>query len=172
LFRSIKERRIFNIRPLAGSDCDEILRINGANRPSVAALDRAELARLLALGVSGHVVVAEDGAIAGYMLVFARGSEYDGEEYRYFSTQLREDFLYVDQVAIDSARQRSGAGRRCYEALTDEAKARGIALLCCEVNTVPPNPASLEFHQRLGFTVIGNGDTLDGRRVAFLSKKI
>jgi len=138
----------------------------------VAPLDQSELARLLALGGLARVVVDQDGAIAGYMLVFARGSAYDGEEFRYFSARLREDFLYVDQVAIDDGRQRSGAGRRCYEALTDEARARGIALLCCEVNTVPPNPASLEFHQRLGFTPIGNGDTLDGRRVAFLVKKI
>ena len=138
----------------------------------MAPLDPAELARLLALGGSARVVVAEDGAIAGYMLVFARGSAYEGEEFRYFSTRLREDFLYVDQVAIDGGRQRSGAGRRCYEALTEEARARGIALLCCEVNMFPPNPASLEFHQRLGFTLIGNGDTLDGRRVAFLLKKI
>ena len=126
----------------------------------------------MALGCSARVVVAEGGAIAGYMLVFARGSAYDGEEFRYFSTRLREDFLYVDQVAIDRGQQRLGAGRRCYEALSDEARARGVALLCCEVNTVPANPASLEFHQRLGFTLIGNGDTLDGRRVAFLVKKI
>ena len=138
----------------------------------MAPLDRAELARLLAFGGSVRVVAAEEGAVAGYMLVFARGSAYDGEEFRHFSTQLREDFLYVDQLAIDGGQQRSGAGRRCYEALADEARARGIALLCCEVNTDPPNSASLEFHQRLGFTLIGNGDTLDGRRVAFLVKKI
>jgi uncharacterized protein len=126
----------------------------------------------LALGGSGRVAVAEDGAIVGYLLVFARGSAYDGEEFRYFSSQLRQDFLYVDQIAVDGCRQRSGAGRRCYEALIDEARSRGIALLCCEVNTAPPNPASLKFHLRLGFTVIGNGDTLDGRRVAFLVKNI
>ncbi len=149
-----------------------MLRINAASRPAVAALDRAELARLIAAGASAQVAISEAGELIGYLLVFARGAPYDGEEFRYFSAQLRGEFLYVDQLAVEAGWQRSGAGRACYQALIAEARSRGIAQLCCEVNTNPPNPGSLKFHQRLGFTAIGNGDTLDGRSVVYLVKQI
>ena len=85
---------------------------------------------------------------------------------------MPQPFLYVDQVAVDSERSRSGIGSRLYAALPELATKRQIEWLCCEVNTSPPNPASLAFHRRLGFIEMGNGDTLDGRRVRYLVKKV
>ncbi len=160
------------IRPLADADCAGILSINAGNRPAVAALDRAELERLRGLSDMHLVAVAGDGALIAYMLVFADRCAYDGEEFQYFRAHLSPPFLYVDQVAVDPRRTRSGVGTRLYGELLELAAARRIGALCCEVNTSPPNPASLEFHRRLGFTAIGNGDTLDRRRVTFLVRNV
>jgi uncharacterized protein len=113
-----------------------------------------------------------DAPVVGYMLVFAHYCAYDGEEFRYFVGHIREPFLYVDQVAIDPRHRRAGIGGKLYAALREHARARQVGTLCCEVNTAPPNPASLEFHTRLGFTAVGDGDTLDGRRVAYLIKSV
>jgi hypothetical protein len=159
------------IRPLAEADRAGILKINAGNGPAVAALDRAELDRLLALSDTHRVAAAGDGAVVAYMLVFAHRCAYDGEEFQYFLAHLGEPFLYVDQVAVDPGRKRSGIGRQLYQALIELARTRQIGALCCEVNTIPSNPASLEFHRQLGFTAVGNGDTLDGRRVTFLVRK-
>jgi predicted GNAT superfamily acetyltransferase len=113
-----------------------------------------------------------DAAVVGYMLVFAHHCAYDGEEFRFFVGHIREPFLYVDQLAIDPQHRRAGIGGQLYAALREHAIARQVARLCCEVNTAPPNPASLAFHVRQGFTAVGDGDTLDGRRVAYLIRSV
>jgi uncharacterized protein len=169
--RHLHALKIVTVRPLASADSSAILRINASHWPAVASLDHAELDRLLALSDAHRVAVAGD-AVVGYMLVFARHSAYDGEEFQHFRAQLPDPFLYVDQVAVEPAHRRMGIGRRLYQALLELAGQQPIAWLCCEVNLRPPNPASLDFHRRLGFTVMGNGDTLDGRRVAFLARKL
>jgi predicted GNAT superfamily acetyltransferase len=163
---------VASIRPILSADRAGILRINAGSRPAVAALDLSELDRLLAIGDTHSVALSEDGHIIAYMLAFTYRCVYDGEEFQFFLSRLHEPFLYVDQLAIDPGLKRSGVGSRLYEALAQRARAKGIEWLCCEVNTIPPNPASLDFHRRLGFTTMGNGDTLDGRRVEFLVKKL
>jgi predicted GNAT superfamily acetyltransferase len=160
------------LRPLADADCAGVLRINAGNRPAVAALDRAEFERLRGLSNAHLAAVAGERVLVAYMLVFENRCAYDGEEFQYFRAHLGAPFLYVDQVAVDPRHTRSGVGTQLYGALFELARARGIGALCCEVNTAPPNPASLEFHRRLGFAAIGNGDTLDGRRVTFLLRKV
>jgi predicted GNAT superfamily acetyltransferase len=161
-----------SVRPLSNSDYADVLRINAGSRPAVAALDRIEFGRLLALGGTYLVAVAGDGAVLAYMLVFARHCDYDGEEFQYFLARLKEPFLYVDQVAVEPGHHRSGIGSQLYQALLALARTGQIEWLCCEVNTSPPNPASLDFHRRLGFTAMGNGDTLDGRQVSYLVRKV
>ena len=146
--------------------------INAGARPAVAPLDAAELDRLRGLSSQHLVAVTDAGVVVGYLLAFDDRCAYDGEEFQYFLAQLRRPFFYTDQIAVEPARRGSGLGRQLYEALIARARAQQVEMLCCEVNTVPPNPASLDFHRWLGFTVIGNGDTLDGRRVAFLVRKL
>jgi uncharacterized protein len=160
------------IRPIWEADRADILQINAASCPAVAPLDGAELERLLALSDQHRVAVASDGAVLAYMLAFAQGCAYDGEEFQYFRAHFSEPFLYVDQVAVAPQRQRSRIGSQLYQALFARARSEQIEWLCCEVNLAPPNPASLDFHRQLGFTAVGNGDTLDGRRVAFLARKL
>lgn len=145
-----------------------MLSINERSRPEVAALDPTELARLMSLGGLHLVAEAGDRTVVGYALAFANGDPYDGEEFQHFTARLRQPFIYIDQVAAVQDRQRQGIGRKLYAALAEHAKARSITTLCCEVNTSPPNPVSLEFHRRLGFEQFDQGTVLDGRRVAYL----
>ncbi len=160
------------VRSITSEDRADILRINAASRPAVAALDHAELDRLLPLSAAHRVAVGGDGLVLAYMLVFERRCVYDGEEFRYFLSRLTEPFLYIDQIAVDPDRSRGGVGRELYGSLVDLARSKRIKCLCCEVNTTPPNPVSMDFHRALGFSPIGNGDTLDGRRVAFLVRNV
>lgn len=156
------------IRRISDADHADVLRINETSRPAVAALAHADLRRLLVMGGLHLVAEADDQTVVGYAFSFANGDSYDGEEFRYFATHLHQPFIYIDQVAAARHRQREGIGRKLYAALVDHARTLGISTLCCEVNTSPPNPASLEFHRRLGFECIGEGSILDGREVAFL----
>lgn len=156
------------IRRISDADHADVLKINEASRPAVAALAPADLRRLRVLGGLHLVAEADDQTVVGYALSFANGDSYDGEEFRYFAARLHQPFIYIDQVAAARHRQREGIGRKLYAAFVDHARARGICTLCCEVNTSPANPASLEFHRGLGFECVGEGTILDGRKVAFL----
>lgn len=160
-----------SIRTLAPADWSPVLLLNSRARPNVAALDDAELARLDALS-DAHVVVLEGDAILGYALTFARDDAYDGEEFLTFRSQIAQPFTYIDQVVVSQSVQRSGVGRLLYEAIERASAIRGAFTLCCEVNTVPPNPASLAFHSRLGFGSLGSLATRDGRRVTLLHKRV
>lgn len=63
-------------------------------------------------------------------------------------------------------------GRALYAELAKLAGTLGAQFLCCEVNTSPANPGSLEFHRRLEFTQIGAMDTSDGRTVPLLRRDL
>jgi hypothetical protein len=46
------------------------------------------------------------------------------------------------------------------------------SLLCCEVNLEPPNLGSIRFHERIGFTEVGQHSPQQGYVVSLLQKVI
>ena len=46
-------------------------------------------------------------------------------------------------------------------------------MVCCEVNAVPPNPASQAFHERLGFVQVGSAQLAGGAKtVTYMVREI
>ncbi|MBB6092466.1 hypothetical protein HNQ60_001344 [Povalibacter uvarum] len=159
------------IRPCIARDFDSILGINAAAAPNVALLDRAELLRLTSM--SGVFVVAETRAgIVGYVLAMNSSANYDGEEFQHFRASLARPFLYIDQVAISLDARRSSVASDLYAHVEDLCGSRDVRMLCCEVNVDPPNPVSMRFHEKRGFSRFGELDTSDGRCVALLVKAL
>ena len=158
------------VRRLQDADHAAVLRINAAHVPAVARLDAPELYRLATIGDLHTVAVDERQSVAGYLLAFARTDAYDGEEFRQFSARNARPFLYIDQVAIAPRGRRAGLGRALYDLLAADARRRQIDMLCCEVNVAPPNPDSLAFHLRMGFTELDAITLADGRSVALLTR--
>ena len=66
----------------------------------------------------GHCVVDVDGAFAGFVLTFAAGSAYDGENFGWFSERY-PDLAYLDRVVVHEDFRRPGLG------LTGLRRARG-----------------------------------------------
>jgi predicted GNAT superfamily acetyltransferase len=159
------------IRSLKREDEAQVLSLNATALPHVAQLDAAELSRLRSLS-KAHFVAVDDEALLGYALVFFESDAYDGEEFQIFASELSRPFTYVDQVVVLKSAWGSGVGRQLYEAIEKKACDSGHRWLCCEINTVPPNPGSLAFHRRLGFRILRNLATQDGRRVNLLKKSL
>lgn len=161
------------LRALRADDEHSVLGINADSQPHVARLWPAELTRLLALSAQHVVVEDAAGGVIGYALVFAHDADYDGEEFQILRRQLAEPFLYIDQIALAPSARGRGIGRLVYAGLAQRAEAQGLRALCCEVNTQPANPASLAFHERLGFgPIIGTLATQDGRQVLLLLSRL
>lgn len=154
------------LRPLTPADAPRMAEINRAAEPGVSAADAEELAEILR--VSEVALAAEtDGALAGFVMALTPGRPYASANYRWFEAR-GGDFLYVDRIAIAPEARGLGLGTRLHAALFAAAGARPIAL---EVNTLPPNPGSMRFHQRLGFLEVGRAAHRPGAyEVAFLER--
>src|SRR5262249_34694999 len=112
-----------------------------------------------------------EGEVVGYVVAMRFDTPYAAEEFLKFRT-LYPRFLYIDQVAIAAARRSRGLGSLLYDRVEAIAAQAGLPLLTCEVNTRPPNPRSIAFHERRGFREVGRLDVRDGRSVALFAKRL
>lgn len=138
------------LRPATSDDDEGILAWNEADVHFLAPMDRARLVYLRGRA-SGVEIVDVDGAAAGFVITFVEGSDYDSENYRWFSDR-EPVFHYVDRIVIDPGHRGRGLARQVYAALARRHPERP---LLAEVNCAPPNPASLAFHAGLGFEEVG-----------------
>ena len=73
--------------------------------------------------------------------------------YKFFN-ETKKKFLYIDRVVIKSQYRRMGVGTKVYKYL-DEVAAKELLPICCEVNSIPLNQISLNFHAKNGFLEVG-----------------
>ncbi|MGV8970123.1 MAG: GNAT family N-acetyltransferase [Microbacteriaceae bacterium] len=147
----------------------QALALNNANVPAVSVSDDAGIAALLELSEVALAVVdeAEPETLLGFALLMAPGSAYSSENYRWFDSH-RTEFLYLDRIVVADSAQNQGVGRAIYDAVFEAARERNLIEVTCEVNVDPPNPGSLRFHDRLGFTEVGQLSTKGGSVVVSL----
>ncbi len=112
-------------------------------------------------------VVEEKGVIHAFMIVFGPGSDYKSLNYRFFDAHY-SDFVYVDRLAVAAGQRRNGLGKKLYSRLEEKTKAPYIT---CEVNLLPENPISFNFHTNLGFKEIAKLSTHSGDNMVSLLVK-
>ena len=162
---------MLTIRSLEHDDITEVLRLNAEAVPAVFRLDHSEICRLMGISKLHLAATRLDGTLAGYALAFSKEESYDGEEFLALQLSISESFIYIDQITIEEQSRGTGIGRMLYAELALRARKLGTFIMCCEVNTQPPNPSSLAFHQRMGFSIVGKMSTSDGRTVALLKRE-
>lgn len=163
---------MIEIRPFSAADAAAALAVNEASLPAVNSLSETELLDLARMSV--HTLVAlHDGNTVGLLVCLDQTADYDSRNFAWLKRNLGR-FSYVDRIALAPQARGAGIGERLYRDLIDRLAAdphRLEAPLTCEVNTRPPNPGSLRFHQRLGFAEIGAQD-LGDKAVVYLSRSI
>jgi len=148
------------IRPIAEGDLQRVHHINEEQVPKVGSVTQDDLRWYVGAAHAIWVVEESDhdgGEVGGFMVVIAEGSDYDSPNYAWFAARYPH-FLYVDRIAVDPVWQGRGVGQALYRQLVAVARAGGWPLICAEVNVVPRNEQSLRFHERFGFTVVGEED--------------
>jgi predicted GNAT superfamily acetyltransferase len=139
-----------NLRPITPADHADVLDLNERNVELLAPLDEDRLVELVALADTA-AVITDDDTFAGFVLTFAAGAAYDGENFGWFSRRYG-DFCYLDRVVIHEDFRRRGLGSAVYDELESTC---GRPLFALEVNLDPPNHASLAFHPARGFVEVG-----------------
>ncbi len=159
-----------NFRPLTTASLasepallDALLSLNNAHAVELSWLDSARFVELVADAAVAECTDAGD-ALA---IAFDQNARYDGTNYRWFRAR-HDRFLYIDRVVIAPALRGRGIARAFYGRLVEHARRTGLDRLVCEVNRVPPNPASAAFHEALGFRPVGSADLPNGKSVTYL----
>jgi uncharacterized protein len=130
-------------------------------------LEADDWVRLTAMAQIARLLTLPDGEPMGFLIAFDPTSDYDSQNYQWFKTR-GADFIYIDRVLVHPVHQGKGVAARLYAALSEQARHEGFAAIVCEVNEMPPNPASRRFHEKLGFAEIGRGEFGPDKVVRYL----
>jgi predicted GNAT superfamily acetyltransferase len=161
------------VRNIEIADLLRVLEINNANTPGVSELTFAELELDLNNSLHALAIDNEQGEVCAFCITFDPSAPDAGDNHRWFAERYKS-FVYLDRIAINSNHQNRGLGALLYQSVEQRMlKSAEHSLLCCEVNLEPPNPGSLRFHQRIGFTEVGQSmQEYANYRVSYLSKSV
>ena len=154
------------LREITPADHADVLALNERHVELTAPLDEARLAQMQGWA-DRACVIDVDGSFGGFVITFATGSAYDGENFAWFG-QRYDDLCYLDRIVVHEDFQRRGLGSFAYDEL--EAGC-GRPVLTLEVNLDPPNEPSLAFHRRRGYLEVGQGEA-SGHVVSLLEKPL
>lgn len=156
------------LRPIADGDVGTILTLNERDVDLLAPLDAARLTQLRGWADRADVIDV-DGTVAGFVVTFGPGTDYDSANYAWFTERFGDRFYYLDRIVISEDFRRQGLGRFVYDAL--EAVAVPYGRMALEVNVEPPNDGSLAFHGTRGYVELGRrGDP--GHVVGLMTKEL
>lgn len=154
--------------PISSDNEESVLELNNQHAAELSWLDGEKLSRMLSQAFYARRI----GNLDGFLLAFAEGADYDSPNYHWF--QARHDrFVYVDRIVIAESARGRGLARQLYTDLFAAASAAAHPLIVCEVNSIPPNPASDRFHAAMGFAAVGESAIHGGQKtVRYLVKPV
>lgn len=142
------------IRDRVDADHSTLLDLNAANVPEVGTMDEAKL-DYFAERAPYFKVVEVDRSIVGFLIGLTEANtDYPSKNYGWFAGRY-ERFAYVDRIAIGERARGQGWGPTLYHDFRAWAEANDRPWMLAEVNTEPPNPRSLRFHEIFGFDEVG-----------------
>ena len=153
--------------PIAGCEV-ELLALNNEHAAELSLLDAAGLDALLRAAFYANRIGALDAAL----IAFDETADYASPNFLWFRDRY-ERFVYVDRVVVAPEARGRGLARALYADLFAVAARDGHALIVCEVNADPPNPASDAFHTALGFEAVGEAAIHNGAKtVRYLARRV
>jgi predicted GNAT superfamily acetyltransferase len=156
------------IRDLRDADVAFVLTLNKELEWAAAPMDADRLSMLRREGERLVVVDDVEGPVA-FAITLRPGTSYDSVNYLWFCEHY-DDFLYLDRIMVSDHARRRGIASLVYDAMEDHA--RPFRRMVCEVNSDPPNPASLAFHTGRGYLTRGHQRMPDGHEVVLLEKPL
>jgi predicted GNAT superfamily acetyltransferase len=155
---------------LAGPEplSDALLALNNAHAMELSWLEPARLRHLVAAAFLAKRI----GEADALLLAFDQDADYDSPNFLWFRARYPR-FVYVDRIVVAAHARGRGHARRLYLDLFERALGAGHQRVVCEVNAIPPNPASDAFHADLGFVAVGTGEINGGAKtVTYLARPL
>ena len=146
----------------------ELYSLNQDNVPALGSLStETELEELIKLSDTSMYIFSNN-EIIGFLVCFRERSKYHSPNYIFFNNN-ESKFMYVYRIAIKQNNINKGLGSLLYNKLYKLAALKQLPI-CCEVNTIPINQISLNFHYKNNFKPVGGYD-FDDHSVVYLKKE-
>ena len=146
---------------------ENLYKLNQENTPEVGSI-RSYKSFTSLLDISSiNLLIEYKKQPVGFVICFRENLEYESLNYKFFN-ETKQKFLYIDRVVIQSDYRRMGFGTRVYRYI-DGVAAKESLPICCEVNSIPLNQISFNFHAKNGFIKVGERDFKD-HSVRYLQK--
>jgi uncharacterized protein len=146
------------------NDWAALLSLNNAHAEETGPLDAVTLSHMVAM--AAYSITNDAG---GLLIAFDQDSEYDSANFHWFKARYPR-FIYVDRIIIGPSLRGKGMALAYYQRLFEHAKNVGHNQVTCEINIVPPNPASFAFHKSAGFQEVGTAALANGKTVSYQQK--
>ena len=154
-------------RSLSSNTLENLYKLNQENTPEVGSIKSYESFVSLLDISSINLLIEYKKQPVGFVICFRENLEYESLNYKFFN-ETKQKFLYIDRVVIQSDYRRMGFGTRVYRYI-DGVAAKESLPICCEVNSIPLNQISFNFHAKNGFIMVGERDFKD-HSVRYLQK--
>ena len=154
-------------RSLSSNTLENLYKLNQENTPEVGSIKSYESFVSLLDISSINLLIEYKKQPVGFVICFRENLEYESLNYKFFN-ETKQKFLYIDRVVIQSDYRRMGFGTKVYKYI-DGVAAKESLPICCEVNSIPLNQISFNFHAKNGFIKVGERDFKD-HSVRYLQK--
>jgi len=162
--------KILSIKqPISKELLEDIYRLNQENTPEVGSLPSAQSLQELIKISSNTFYFSKNDELIGFIICFRENSAYGSENYKFFNKNKKK-FIYIDRVVVKDGYRRMGFGTKFYKYL-DKVASEQLLPICCEVNSIPRNEISMNFHINNGFKEVGKRDFQD-HSVKYFEKNI
>lgn len=136
-----------------------LLALNNAHSTELSPLTLAEFDRLIRISFAATTIADA----TAFLIAFDQGADYASPNFLWFRERY-DRFVYVDRVVTSPLARGKGYAKALYTDLFRRAKDAGHSRIVCEVNLVPPNPASDAFHASLHFSEVGRASIHNGSK--------
>jgi len=140
------------LRELSLHDVASMWSINEQGLPGTGQVSKQGMADLLAHS-SLSLGVFRRQELLGFVICLPPGTNYGSLNYAWFNQRF-DAFMYVDRIAVAQQHRDQGIGSMLYEQVMANSDEKGVPVVA-EVNSIPPNPGSMRFHERFRFKEVG-----------------
>jgi hypothetical protein len=156
---------------LGDFDLAAVCRLNNLFFQETSFLHQEEMTQLLRKAFYARGFATEGCDLAAFLIALDERAAYLNANFAFFRARHKR-FVYIDRVITAEHAARQGLARRLYEDLFLRATAAEQNVVGCEVNVVPPNPASDAFHARMAFVEVGCAELANGKTVRYLERAL
>ena len=147
---------------------EHIYYLNEENTPEVGSLPSVKSLEELIKMSSSALYLSKNREVIGFIICFRENSVYKSENYKFFNDN-KNKFIYIDRVVVKDGYRRMGYGTMFYKHL-DKVASKQLLPICCEVNSIPKNDVSINFHINNGYKEVGERD-FKNHSVKYFEKK-